>query len=396
MHDPCGDGERYISKDLVMRNLGLGPKEFDRLATLCGVHPYVPKNRQRIDKIEGFYYRLSDANKLVHSDAYRTMVQNRRLDKRRQRYAGTGLEYKIENIRYEEHGYVDLVKERYKTFCECVDGLNHSLSELYLGRMLGLSQEIAGVLGEFEEFIAGRSLLEYSFMSQSGVYHQVSFGKIKVIWFVPYRGTELREVVEEKREEPQRPGWSELNFLDFVSSSEEESSESEECVTGNDPNKMDVSLLVYSIPVLTTHCRLALHKLRKMYSSHPRSNLFSGTRFYIKSNTVGDSLRLIVRSGGGEVVDDAGGADVYVSETADELIEGIVYVQPQYLFDCLNSKSRMDAGPYWIGKTLPKHSSPFTSMNHVISRERLAVMSRTQRNRVEDIVNRFSDVEYER
>ena len=76
---------------------------------------------------------------------------------------------------------MDLVKDKYKGFCESLYDLSHSLNNLYLSRMLGLNDEVVVVIREFEEFIMKKSLLEYSFMSKNGVYHQVSFRKIKVI-----------------------------------------------------------------------------------------------------------------------------------------------------------------------------------------------------------------------
>ena len=89
------------------------------------------------------FIRLSDANRLVLSDIYRTIVWNKRLEDRRQGgYIGTRVENKADNICYEEYGYVYFVKNKYESFCESLDGLNYSLSNLYLGRMLGLDDRL--------------------------------------------------------------------------------------------------------------------------------------------------------------------------------------------------------------------------------------------------------------
>ena len=68
--------KRFSSKELVMKKLELYPKEFDKLVVLCGVHPYIPKDNRKVDEGDGFYYRISDANKLVHSDIYRTILKD--------------------------------------------------------------------------------------------------------------------------------------------------------------------------------------------------------------------------------------------------------------------------------------------------------------------------------
>ncbi|CAD25956.1 hypothetical protein [Encephalitozoon cuniculi GB-M1] len=390
--------KKYISKGLVMKNLGLREKEFDKLVALCGVYPYIPKDNRKVDQGDGFYYRISDANRLAHSDVYRTLVKNKRLEEKKKRYSGTGFEYKIRNICDEEYGYVDLIKSRFKGLGEAVDELNYTLSSLYLGRMLELDDRIAEVVEMFEDFVRRRSLLEYSYMSKAGVYNQITLGRIKVVWFVPYPGVSLKEIVEEKKDMPQKFEWSEPNFLDFVSSSEEESSSesSEMEAVCNDPGKIDVSLLSHSIPLLMVHCRLVLYKMEMVYK--PCSSLkgiFSGVKFYIESDVVGDSLRLIALSCGGSVVGSPCEADIHVSEKVDEMVENVTYVQPQYLFDSLNQGKRACVENYCVGKRLPRHASPFASVDSIIPRESLMTMSKTQRHRIEDLVNRFEDVRYE-
>ncbi|ADM12531.1 pescadillo N-terminus domain-containing protein [Encephalitozoon intestinalis ATCC 50506] len=389
--------KKYISKELVMKNLDLQEKEFDKLVALCQVHPYIPKNNRKVDQGDGFYYRISDANKLVHSDVYKILIKNRKLEDRKKKYLGTGLEYKIENIRHEEYGYVDLIRSRCKGLGEAVDELNHTLGNLYLARMLGLDDRISETLGMFENFIARKSLLECSYMSKAGVYNQTTLGKIRVVWFVPYPGAELKDIVEEKKDLPRKFEWSEPNFLDFVSSSEEEDSESEEMeIIYNDPGKIDISLLSHSVPLLMVHCKLVLFKLEKVYESHNnRKGIFQDVKFYIGSKTIEGSLRLIALSCGGDVVESPCKADIHISEGVDEVMENTIYVQPQYLFDCLNQRRRLSAEDYCVGKELPKHVSPFASIDSIITKENLMTMSKTRRHKIEDLINRFEDVKYE-
>jgi pescadillo protein len=397
--------KKFISKSLVMKNLKLQDKEFDRLVTLCGVHPYIPKDTRKVDAENGFYYRVCDANKLIHSHVYKTMLKNKSIESTRKRYEGTGVEYKIASLRYSEYNYVDLVKDKYKTFAESVDGLNVTMSSLYLGRMLGLHNDADSVIKNFEDFVVAKRLLECSFMSRSGIYNQMAIGKIRVTWFVPYPGASLQEIIEEKKDIPRGFKWKELNFLDFVSSSDDESSSSESEMEeiANDESKIDISLLSYSLPLLAMHCRLVLHKLEKLYEPCVDSSegafadkaIFGGMMFWIDTVAVGECLKLIVMCLGGKVVGKDEKADVCVCESADEVNEGIIYVQPQYVFDCLNCKERLDHIAYCVGKVLPKHVSPFKSIRDVVSKEVMMTMSKTQKYRMEDVLNRFEDVEYD-
>ncbi|TBU14034.1 ribosomal biogenesis protein [Ordospora colligata] len=399
--------KKFISKSLVMKNLKLQDREFDRLVTLCGVHPYIPKNRQKVDEENGFYYKVYDANKLIHSHVYKTMMKNKSIESIKKRYEGTGFEYKIANLRYKEYNYVDLIKDKYKTFAESVDGLNVTMSNLYLARMLGLYKDSDNVIKNFEDFVIAKRLLECSFMSKSGIYNQISIGKIRVTWFVPYPGASLQEIIEEKKDIPRGFRWKELTFLDFVSSSDDESSSSESEMEEivNDDSKIDISLLSYSLPLLDMHFKLVLYKLGKLHEpcsvdhskivATDKAGIFSGILFWIDIVAVGECLRLIVPCLGGKVVGRDEKADVCVCESADEVNEGVIYVQPQYVFDCLNRKEKLDHIEYCVGKVLPKHVSPFRSIEDIVSKEVMMTMSKKQRYNMEDVLNRFEDVEYE-
>jgi pescadillo len=384
----------FISKELTIKNLGLQPKEFERLVVLCGVHPYVPRDRNKVDKGFDFYYRVSDVDGLQHSEVYRVILKQREYNEKVERARGTGVEYRIPYMKRHEVCYVDLVRKRYRSLGASLDDLGNTLNDLYLARMLGFKD--LEVLDGLEQLIAENSLLDLSFMSTGGIFNQAHFGKIKVTWFVPYPGAGLGGMVEEKKDVSPDLRWEALSFLDFVSSDEEAESEPEEMVPlVNDPNKLDVSILSYSVPLLMVHCKLVLHKLGKLYAGHVsgRTMIFSGLKFLVKRERIENHLRIIIRSCGGEVTGSVQEADVYVSEEVEELAEEIVYVQPQYLFDCLNAGKKLDTGPYLVGRELPEHRSPFPSISNIVTREHLMTMSRRKREMVDSIINQFEDVQ---
>lgn len=113
--------------------------------------------------------------------------------------------------------------------------------------------------------------------------------------------------------------------------------------------------------------RLTFQQLQKL------QNLFSGLKIFINREVPRESLCFTIRSFSGEVSWDK---NLFPGATFDENDESIThqivdrdsvpvkyvnryYVQPQWVFDCINARTLLPVQNYFIGAKLPPHLSPF-------------------------------------
>jgi len=103
--------------------------------------------------------------------------------------------------------------------------------------------------------------------------------------------------------------------------------------------------------------------------------LFAGLKFFLNREVPRESLTFIIRSFGGEVSWDKNlfpGAffDESDSTITHQIVDRSslperrvdrVYIQPQWVYDCINMRMLLPTQDYLIGATLPPHLSPFVN-----------------------------------
>jgi pescadillo protein len=117
----------------------------------------------------------------------------------------------------------------------------------------------------------------------------------------------------------------------------------------------------------TNASELTFHQLTKF------QNLFKGLKFFLNREVPRESLVFVIRSFGGTVSWDK---TLHIGSTFDENDETIThqivdredikskymnrfYIQPQWVYDCVNAKLLLPVQKYFIGAKLPAHLSPF-------------------------------------
>ncbi|KAG5419231.1 NOP7 [Candida metapsilosis] len=113
--------------------------------------------------------------------------------------------------------------------------------------------------------------------------------------------------------------------------------------------------------------------------SSPTSQLFSKFIFYIGREVPLDILEFVILSCGGTVISEISLDDLKLNDpkayeqlNLDSITHQIVdrnkilskvpgrtYIQPQWVFDCVNKQELISVGPYAPGETLPPHLSPW-------------------------------------
>lgn len=105
----------------------------------------------------------------------------------------------------------------------------------------------------------------------------------------------------------------------------------------------------------------------------PVATLFSKFVFYVGREVPMDIVEFLILSCGGTVISEAGldqleNKDVDLSKITHQLVDrpvlknrvpGRTYVQPQWVFDCINKSDLLPANLYLPGETLPPHLSPW-------------------------------------
>jgi pescadillo protein len=103
--------------------------------------------------------------------------------------------------------------------------------------------------------------------------------------------------------------------------------------------------------------------------------LFEGLKFFINREVPRESLVFVIRSFGGDVSYDK---MMFVGATYDESDQRIThqiidrdvisnkymtrfYIQPQWVFDCINARTLLPVQDYFPGVALPPHLSPFVA-----------------------------------
>lgn len=376
---------KYVSRKAALQRLNISEKQFDRLTVLFGIYPVVADTKNCYDKVDGWYYKIDDIRKIFYSETYEILNKNVKKETKREHFLRFQQLDRASKIIMDEFNLVDLIKQKYDSLGKSIDDLGNTLRNLYVIDLLSVD-DVKNEIEMFEKFVIERKLLNRAFMSKNGVYFSIDIENIIVCWMIPYSGVNLNELVEEKLEVQTPKPTLNIDFLDFGSLSEEES-ESEEAKDPNDPNKFDISLLRYASPLLKIHLKLCLHKLGLLYSIESCKNdgIFKDMVFHIDIKSIHHHLVFGILSCGGSIGDIIDTKFV-ISETVDQIDPEKVYVQPQYIFDCINNKTVLPTAPYIVGKSLPTHVSPFPNVIDKIDERSLKLLSNKKKYSVLDRV----------
>lgn len=114
---------------------------------------------------------------------------------------------------------------------------------------------------------------------------------------------------------------------------------------------------------------------KELEAQEKHKKLFEGLKFFLNREVPREALAFIIRSFGGDVSWDKSlciGAtyDVTDSCITHQIVDrpgqqtpiiGRYYVQPQWVFDCVNARLLLPVAEYFPGVQLPPHLSPFVS-----------------------------------
>jgi len=384
-----GEITQYISRNQAIKKLQVGLKDFRRLCILKGVYPREPK--KKFGHKTKVYYHIKDIKYLLHDDLLdkfraitHQMKKIKRATVRREKDIAEHLEKNMPS-----YSLNHIIKQRYPSFVDALRDLDDALALLSLFASFpahnlfdipkDLIQECQRSTRDFLFYCSHKKCLRKVFLSIKGIYYQVEIMGQSITWLTPYKYTQkLVDDVDYKVMstflEFYRVLIKFVNFKLFNS-------------IGLDYPMKDVPL-VEDLPLFPMENHLEkinfegiagddydVEKefegdLQQEMEHKKNTKLFDGLVFFMNRETPKFSLEFVIRSFGGSIgwEDSDSPYTVESKEITHHILDRNVirdqkesreYIQPQWVYDCINANILLPVADYAVGVALPSHLSPF-------------------------------------
>ncbi|CAH2001941.1 unnamed protein product [Acanthoscelides obtectus] len=415
-----GEGAQFLTRKAALKKLQLSLRDFRRLCILKGIYPREPRNRKRAQKGDTSIktlYHVKDIQFLLHEPIIWKLrdykIFNKKVGRARavkdfetlHKYLNNHPTLKLDHI----------VKERYPTFIDALKDLDDCLTLCFLFSTFPSLSHVPRdqsalcrrLTLEFLHGVIEAKALRKVFVSIKGYYFQVEIKGEIITWIQPHHFAftpQSRGEVDFKLMSTFVEFYTVmLGFVNFrlyhslnlyyppkfsaVTQSDSEKSLVDEEVFVSERVAALNFPLVKTSNTETDECELdefnmegdaeKLEELRKEAEKFLKvkklKTLFKGLKIFLNREVPREPLVFIIRCFGGEVSWDK---DMFIGSTFDENDESIThqivdrpsidkqyisryYVQPQWIFDCVNARDLLPVNKYFIGEVLPPHLSPF-------------------------------------
>ncbi|XP_030647200.1 pescadillo isoform X1 [Chanos chanos] len=411
----------YITRNKARKKLSLSLPDFRRLCILKGIYPHEPKHKKKVNKgstAPRTFYLLKDIRFLMHEPivgkfrAYKIFVR-----KLRKAYAKAQWS-DVERIRENKPGYKldHIIKERYPSFIDALRDLDDALSMCFLfstfartGKCHVQTIQLCRRLSvEWMNYVVASRSLRKVFLSIKGIYYQAEVLGQTVTWLVPYQfahdhPTDVDYRVMATFTEFYTTLLGFVNFrlyqslnllyppkLDSKAETELKAAGEEDYAMDSESYLEKLSALSASLArVISTaeeeeaepdHFPAEGEDLERMEErekaqkeQEAQKRLFEGLKFFLTREVPRESLAFLIRCFGGQVSWDKSLCIGSTYDVTDETITHQIvdrpsiekqyinryYIQPQWVYDCINAKILLPVEDYFLGVTLPPHLSPF-------------------------------------
>lgn len=415
-----GSATAFIGRNQAIKKLQLTIADFRRLSILKGIYPVEPKNKKKVNKgstANRTFYYVKDINFLANEPIIRKFRDFKVYVKRLKRAKGRRDIKAIGRIKSNKPTYkVDhIVKERYPSYTDAVRDLDDCLSLVFLFSVLPKSRRVyvekvhlcQKLSLEFMHYVIASKSLRKCFISIKGYYFQADIKGQKVTWIIPHKlAYQTPDDVDFRIMSTFVEFYTILlGFVNFKSYQDigliyppklsitdtKDDENKEELRDFNEDylaslncdfikisddldgfvNSEDFSLADEENPQVLEKAKLEQENLQKL------KNLFKGLKFFLNREVPREQFVFAIRSFSGQVSWDK---TIALGSTYQEDDESIthhiidrplvgknylnrVYVQPQWIFDCINENMLIPVEEYLPGMCLPPHLSPFVETN---------------------------------
>lgn len=434
-----GSATNYITRNKARKKLQLSLPDFRRLCILKGIYPHEPKHKKKVNKgstAARTFYLLKDIRFLLHEPIVGKFRDYKVFVRKLKRAYGKTEWSAVERLRENKPTYKldHIIKERYPSFIDALRDIDDALCMAFLFSTFARTgkchvqtiQLCRRLTVEWMNYVIASRALKKVFISIKGVYYQAEVMGQLITWLVPYQFshdhptdvdyrvmatfTELyttllgfvnfrlyhslnliyppkldtKAVLDLKEEDDEDYAMNSESYVEklsalsaslarVVSSTEEEEAELDQFpVEGEDIEKMEA-------------------REKEQKEQEAQKKLFVGLKFFLNREAPRESLAFVIRCFGGEVSWDKSLCIGSTYEVTDETITHQIvdrpniekqyinryYIQPQWVYDCVNAKMLLPVEDYFLGVTLPPHLSPFVEEKEgdYVPPEKLKIMA---------------------
>uniref|UniRef100_A0A4W4F005 Pescadillo homolog n=1 Tax=Electrophorus electricus TaxID=8005 RepID=A0A4W4F005_ELEEL len=406
-----GSATNYISRNKARKKLSLSLADFRRLCILKGIYPHEPKHKKKVNKgstAQRTFYLLKDIRFLMHEPIVGKFREYKIFVRKLRKAYGKAEWGTAEKLRGNKPGYKldHIIKERYPTFIDALRDVDDALSMCFLfstfprtGKCHVQTIELCRRLSvEWMNYIITLRSLRKVFLSIKGIYYQAEvLGQI-ITWLVPYQfahdhPTDVDYRVMATFTELYTTLLGFINFrlyqtLNLVYPPKVTHSQPAVMLHFDLLSDYLTSALLPFLPPRFAEPRWPpvprpgglqedgeklAERLKARQDQDRQEKLFEGLKFFLNREVPRESLAFVLRCFGAQVSWDKSLCIGSTYDVTDETITHHVvdrpslekqyinryYVQPQWVYDCVNARMLLPVEDYFVGVTLPPHLSPF-------------------------------------
>ncbi|XP_026906705.2 pescadillo homolog isoform X1 [Acinonyx jubatus] len=416
-----GSATNYITRNKARKKLQLSLADFRRLCILKGIYPHEPKHKKKVNKgstAARTFYLLKDIKFLLHEPIVNKFREYKVFVRKLRKAYGKSEWNTVERLKDNKPNYKldHIVKERYPTFIDALRDLDDALSMCFLfstfprtGKCHVQTIHLCRRLTvEFMHYVIAARALRKVFLSIKGIYYQAEVLGQPIVWITPYAFshdhptdvdyrvmatftefyTTLLGFVNFRLYQsinlhypPKLEGQAhaEMKASEDTYALDSESSMEKLAALGASLARMVVPVEeeaeVDEFPADGEMTAQEEDRRKELEAQEKHKKLFEGLKFFLNREVPREALAFVIRSFGGDVSWDKSlciGAtyDVTDSCITHQIVDrpgqqtpviGRYYVQPQWVFDCVNARLLLPVADYFPGVQLPPHLSPFVS-----------------------------------
>eukprot|EP01088_Endostelium_zonatum_P016566 TRINITY_DN4534_c0_g3_i2.p1 TRINITY_DN4534_c0_g3~~TRINITY_DN4534_c0_g3_i2.p1 ORF type:complete len:584 (-),score=208.81 TRINITY_DN4534_c0_g3_i2:48-1799(-) len=366
-------GIKYMTRNQILKKLNLSIADFRRICILKGIYPRDPP--KKLFGSNKTYYLTKDINFLRHDpllQVFHTRAQHRKKVRSAIATKNSQTLAKLKEAA-PKVSLNHLILERYPNYIDALRDLDDPINLISLYASVAINKRLFRIDShasnapyecrrlslEWKNYIIQSRSLTKTFLSIKGIYYQACIAGAFITWIEPYNfRVKVPEAVDLRIVG---------TFLDFYTT----------LVSFvlfklyqnlNSPYPLHLNTTTTTLPELSEKFKKSMKDKQKVNNNPKKKHMvFENCVFSLGRETNHESLYFVICSGGGEVVEEQDGGlgnervTHYVGDKdyVGHRWIGRVYVQPQWVYDCLNEARIIREEEYEIGKKLPPHLSPF-------------------------------------